>query len=229
MKNRIINMDMNVIRKKSEAYFCKICGFDKMNEDHIERIEEALELRNRYQEKLVLQSMVSIYGEDCIQGHSIQLEKVKIETDILNRIDTTKIKAVVLYAMSINEIEEVQELDMLEKFYLDTWMTSLLDAGRDCLKGYLQDYLKITLNQSVCVTDSFGPGFYDMGLELVSDLLQVIDGKQIGIELSHGAMKPAKSNIGFYLALSENQGIPNRDCKNCLSNHMNCLFCKNYK
>ena len=131
------------------------------------------------------------------------------------------------YAMCIEELER-DGLDMLEQFYLDTWMTAILDSTRDWLKQYLCEYLSKEKGQQVFLSEAFGPGFYGIGMDEIPKILEKMDGSRIGVNWNGACLYPPKSNVGYYLVFEEEQEWRSRDCKNCLSGHKNCIFCKNY-
>lgn len=204
MENRILSPDHNRIWEDSEKYFMKICGFDQNPGGREEEIEEAFSLREECEDRLKLHVILSIYEEEqrCT------------------------------YGMCIPELADIQHLDMLEQFYIDAWMTAILDAGRDWLKEYIAEYVKRDLYQNkeeeIYVSDAFGPGFYGMGMEKIQDIFEEIEVGQIGISMYHGSMRPPKSNVGYYIFSKDEILMASRDCGHCLSGRKNCLFCKNY-
>lgn len=180
-------------------------------------------------------------------------EQLIIPCKILGQLSPDIIHKVYLYAMCITEQEEVMKKvkgDMLKEFYLDTWMIAFLDAGRDWTRKYLtnqleqeicrdiqlspavslteESALKLEEKQRIYLSDSFGPGFYGMEIEAVEDFFRLLPCEKIGMSLKRGTMFPTKSNVGIYLALTEEFHLPSKDCKNCRSGGKSCEFCKNY-
>ena len=192
-----------------------------------------------------------LYDLDNPAGNSKHLV---IPCKILGQLSSDKIYKVYLYAMCIVKQEETMKQvkgDMLKEFYLDTWMIAFLDAGRDWIKRYLthqveqeilrstQPFLSGTLlqeesisrtteKQRIFLRESFGPGFYSMEIETVEDFFRLLPCEEIGMSLKHGIMFPTKSNVGIYLALTEESRLPSKDCKSCRSRGKSCEFCKNY-
>lgn len=226
MINQIITIPLEELFARSEAYFFKMCGFDRDIEGKGERIKEAVSIRNRYRNQFRFHCILSSYPSSIICGDEIRLGEERISCQVLNQIPKEEIEKVYFYGICLEDIKKdlldrKESMDFLDEFYLDTWMTALLDGARD----WLRDFLK---RQEQFLTDAFGPGFYGIGIDKVPAFLRFVDGKQIGISLHRGTMFPAKSNVGMYLALSKESSIPSRDCASCLSSGRTCEFCKNY-
>ena len=227
IKNKVLRLNHDKLHRDSEAYFKKICGFQKEEEWNLKEMERAIRLREPYESELLPTSVFSLYSGDCIKNDQFCFDTIEIACEGLKGISKEKVEAVCVYAMCIPEIEDAKNWDMLEQFYLDTWMTAYLDAGRDFMRAYLEESLTKEKGFPVFMTHAFGPGFYGMGMEEVPKLLEVMDGRKIQMELFHGAIYPPKSNIGFFLAMKEKADLKEKDCPHCLSHQKNCMFCKN--
>lgn len=221
MKKLRVAVKGEAIFAGSELYFRKICGAPKMDMGRI--WEEAWEIREKYREKLLPRISVSLCKREEV-GIFIG-EKEDVREAIGEKKDSEDLLAV--YAMSIPEIP-LSELDLLEQFYIDSWMTALLDSARDWLRGYLQDYMLQELGEKRYVSEAFGPGFYNIDLTEIPKILDMAGGDRIGVIWNGKTLSPAKSNVGYYLISKEKKIGKGRDCKHCLSNHKNCTFCKNY-
>lgn len=260
-----INVNIQEIIADSERYFYKMCGFDRDLDGNRERVQEAKTVRDEYLDSLKLNLLISEYPASVICGEEFQFpyhldhlvpdsEYLIIPCKVLGRLSTDIIQKVYLYAMCITEPEEAMKQikgELLKEFYLDTWMTAFIDAGRDWIKSYLTNQLEQEIlgtvrtssyssltrgkkfhrsgeKQRIFLSDSFGPGFYGMEIEMVEDFFRLLPCERIGMSLKHGTMFPAKSNVGIYLALTEESSLPSKDCKNCRSGGKSCEFCKNY-
>lgn len=228
MKNQIIDLPIEQLCYLSEPYFMKMCGFHKDLEKNKTHMKESIALRDPWKDQWSPHLILSSYSSDCIQEGSFCFGESRIDCQVLHRIPKEEILRVFVYGMCLEEMEQKKEMDFLESFYLDTWMTALIDAGRDWTGNYIRSILKQSDSRDVFVTDSFGPGFYGIGIEAVSDWMKIIDGEKIGLKLYHGVLNPPKSNVGIYLALSKETALPNKDCSSCLSGRQTCEFCKNY-
>lgn len=221
MKKLRVAVKGEAIFAGSELYFRKICGAPKMDMGRI--WEEAWEIREKYREKLLPRISVSLCKREEVGIFSG--EKEEVNGAVGKKKDSEDFFAV--YAMGIPEIV-LAESDLLEQFYLDTWMTALLDSARDWLRDYLQDCMLQELGEKRYVSEAFGPGFYNIDLTEIPKILETAGGDKIGVIWNGKTLSPAKSNVGYYRISKKEQIGPERDCKYCLSNHKNCSFCKNY-
>lgn len=243
MKNQIITIPLEELFVRSEAYFFKMCGFDRDLEGNRERIEEAVSIRNRYKNQFRFHCILSSYPSSVVCGNEIHVEDQQISCKVLNRIPEENILNVYFYGICFEDIakgspDKKDSFDLLDEFYLDTWMIAMLDGARDWIREFLkrreqnmpvQESMEFCAKeQKVFLTEAFGPGFYGIGLEEVPAFLKLVDGEQIGLNWKRGTMVPAKSNVGMYLALSKEKSLPSRDCASCLSSGQTCEFCKNY-
>lgn len=210
MKNQIIKINKEEILAGSEKYFRKMCGFSSD-----EQMEEANELRDQYEEFLLPQIIVSI-------GAGKEQEMVCTYAMCIGDLNRINNRNNTIYK------NDDQNLDMLEQFYLDTWMTAILDSARDWLQNDLREFLSEKEEKPIFISEAFGPGFYGIGMDEIPKILEQVDGSQIGINWTGRALYPPKSNVGYYLAYDEEREWKSRDCRNCLSGHKNCIFCKNY-
>ena len=229
MKNQRINLTEEKLRSLSEQYFNKKCGFFLKTEKNKTMMREAEKIRNLYQDQVKVKLLLSEYPSSSLWKGQFQFENVTVPCGVLQKIHPEQIWSIYVYALCLEEIPSPSSGDLLETFYLDTWMTSLVDAARDWIKTYTEELAKKQAgNRDVFMTESFGPGFYGMELCSVQKFFQIMDTEQIGLRFSKKMMIPAKSNVGLFLALKEKFDLPSRDCINCLGNKGSCEFCKNY-
>lgn len=200
MEKQIIKVEKEPIFSGSESYFRKICGGPMR--DMGDHWEEAWNIREQYKERLVPHICVTLCKEEASE-------------DFL-----------AAYAMGIPEISAT-ELDLLEQFYLDSWMTAMLDSARDWLRNYLEKYVEQKLGEKRYVSEAFGPGYFDIDLEEIPKILEMAGGDEIGVSWTGKTLLPPKSNVGYFYISKEEQTFKGRDCRHCLSNHKNCAFCKN--
>lgn len=150
---------------------------------------------------------------------------------LLSKTEEIGLEQVIAYGMCIPEADLPEDMGMLEAFYCDCYMTALLEAGREWLREYLKERIlsrerKQAIGQEQTeISESFGPGFYGMGIESISELLSLIQADAIGLREFHGAMYPDKSSLGFYLVLQQNRPVRTGDCAHCLGQGRNCIFC----
>lgn len=135
-----------------------------------------------------------------------------------------EVKAIICYGLSIPEWETEEQEDMLEAFYLDCWTTALLDGTREWIKEYLKESI---VQRGEKIIGPIGPGFFGMDMTFIPGLLEMIDGKSIGIREFHGGLYPPKSNLGFYLVIKGETEWMAGDCSSCLAQGKNCMYCMN--
>lgn len=201
MKKQMIKVEKKSIFVGSEAYFRKICGFSRDETGNL--IEEAWKVRKKYEENLS--------PDICIAVND------KKEKDTLY----------VSYAMAIQEVDTAG-LDLLEQFYLDAWMTAILDSARDWLRLQFKKFFISKKEKNVYVSPAFGPGFFGMPLECISDIIQETDAEKMGIFWNGKSLVPPKSNVGYYMISEKNRQWEEGDCRSCLSGEKNCNYCKKY-
>lgn len=216
------------LQKYSEPYFLKMCGFHKNAKQNKERIREAKLLRERTKERFLPEFWVSFYDSSVVKKDSFLFGEIRIPCKILSTLPKEEIVGVFLYAMGIREPRQKRE-DFLEQFYEDTWMTALLDGGRDWMKEAIRQKVEQeNPGKKIFMTESFGPGYYGMGMEALKDLVALLPMEKVPVTWKKNTLYPPKSNIGIYLALSKEVRLPKTDCANCLSTGETCEFCKNY-
>ena len=133
-----------------------------------------------------------------------------------------------LYAFGIKDIDEkvLEESSLLEKYYVECLMIAATDVLRDWIRSYIER--KHSVRHKKYVTDSFGPGFYGMEMEMTETLLALMNAEKAGVSYENGSMQPAMSVAGIYLVSKEDVFPVCRDCEDCIGQKSGCEFCKNY-
>lgn len=213
----------NRIKELARPHFLRMCPCVGTEEER------------RVQENILLERMEKCSGIPMPKIICTAYEKGTIEQELLcveNRTfpchglffgkKDVKLEKVFLYGMCIPESDGSLELDFLEEFYRDCYMTALLDSAREWMREYL------SANWNISISAPFGPGFFGMGMEYIPTILELIDGNSIGLKEYHGALNPAKSSIGFFLAVPSGESYAAGDCNHCLGRGQNCMFCMNH-
>ena len=128
----------------------------------------------------------------------------------------------IYFGMCVPPIETEEKQDLLEQFYLDSFMTALLDAGRDWLYQYL---LKQKKRDFGFLLPATGPGLGRIEIKELSEYLERAKAFLIGISYCGGMLHPTKSVVGMF-PFSEKEQEEQVDCALCLSKGKNCVFCK---
>ncbi len=82
------------------------------------------------------------------------------------------------------------------------------------------------LAERLCLSDSFGPGYYGMKTQDTIKLLALLEGDAIGVTCREsGVMVPLKSCTGIYLVTDSTAPLPDLECETCLGNTGNCRLC----
>lgn len=134
------------------------------------------------------------------------------------QIRSSSVKGLSVYACSVGDCSLPKER-ALNQVYADIWGTALVDAAR-CL-------MKRELGKNGPLSDSFGPGFYGMGMEEIHGIKNLLDFDQLGIEVKEsGALVPVKSCAGLYFHVNSQYKPLGGACASCRGNARSCLSCQ---
>lgn len=241
MKNEIIDLNHKWIEKKAEEYFLKMCGPIDWLADKI------VDIKNKGKNEWNVKVIVSSYGPEVMNNHSMIIEGKSFHCNVLSQIDREHVILIYAYMLTVGE-RGLSCKDLLEQYYIDTWGTAYVDASREILKLMLIEKAKTDFIQNhthsnyqnsnrrdieenkLLISDSFGPGYYGMDISSVDNFFHILDGDKIGIkQMESGFMVPAKSNVGFFLVTDKKIEIPYRDCKTCLGTTSGCDYCNSLK
>jgi len=226
MENQIIVFERNQADAIAEDYFKAMCGFNRPGDRFKSMLLSGLSIRDQIRDSLQIKVIMSAYNRESIKGANIAINDLVFSCQAFDQIDKEKVTRVYAYLLTIGQLSFDSD-SVLDLFYADAWGTAYVDAGRDLLRGWLQDLN--TSNSGEFLSDSFGPGFYGMGMDQLAKFFQLLDAEQIGIKLNGSTMMlPLKSCAGFFLAASGEGQLPGSDCKSCLSEAKGCNFCRNY-
>jgi hypothetical protein len=185
-----------------------------------------LSIRDQIRDSLQIKVIMSAFDRESIKGANIEINDLVFSCQALDQIDRGKVTRVYAYLLTIGQLSFDSD-SVLDLFYADAWGTAYVDAGRDLLRAWLQNL--DTAVKGEFVSDSFGPGFYGMGMDQLAKFFQLLEAEQIGIKLNGSTMMlPLKSCAGFFLVVEGEGQLPGNDCKSCLSESKGCNFCRNY-
>lgn len=237
-KKEILTIKLQKIEKNIQCHMANLSSFGRMDlKMRREHEEIANHLYEKYFKDAFVEILLQAFSKQSVQKNGFSFGKeTKIRCDILERLKLGQddILSGYLYLFHAPKIvkewkKECEELPLLEQYYIENWKIAILDAGRDWIRDYL--YQKNNTNPiwpSYYVTESFGPGFYGMGMEELPAFFKVLDGKAVGVNLNkNGNMEPLKSCIGIYLVTKKDISLfMGRDCVNCMGNKLGCIACK---
>lgn len=234
MKNHSIQINKEDLFPMAKKYFLTMTHCNEIQESSY--LEDAMEAYFSVKDQLSISGVSSFYDSSCIRRNHFSIDKEIIPCNVLEQFTQEDFLGVFVYMIGIQDIE-YKNFDMLESFYCDIWMNAYVEASRDYLKEYFAQYYKEHLysknyynNQiGIYLSDSFGPGFYGMGIAAVNSFFHILDGSEARMDLTKkGIISPIKSNVGFYLVFNKEVSLPSDYCRTCVGSQVSCSFCKGH-
>jgi hypothetical protein len=230
MKNRIIEFAEAEAFKKAKEYFFKICGFQEENEKHRKMLPLAMNVRHRGLSGIRPRAVVSSYGPEIFRDRKVVLDGMEFYCPAFENVNPDCVKKIYAYMLTVGECTYRDEDDIMDQVFADIWGTAYTDSARDMLEELLKQDLNRAFSrpgQEVFLSDAFGPGFYGMPMGKTNDLFRVVEAGRIGMSVKDsGLMLPVKSCSGLYFAVTDTEGLPHPNCRDCLGTVMSCSFCK---
>ncbi|MBR1741357.1 MAG: hypothetical protein IJ733_05715 [Lachnospiraceae bacterium] len=231
-QSKILTVSLEELHDKAELFLEKKSGFLKMDTETIEEHQVvALYIYEMFFENAVLRILLQPFSGKCVMRDGLHFGKEYfIACPILEHLELEAADVISGYLYTFHAPEpagDIEKLSLLEKYYLENWLVSFLDAGREHARAYL--FRKHNVRETSFVTDSFGPGFYGMSIEAVRQIFEVLDGSPVGVSLmENGNMSPLKSCVGMYLVLKKDVShLMGQDCTNCAGSKHGCYACRN--
>ena len=227
MNNQLISISVAEADAFAMEYFMKICGFNREGEKYQRMLKQGMDIKERIRDNVSLKAVTSSFPGSLIRDNTATLNGITFECNAFQRLDPDHIKGVYAYILTAGSFELDQEEPILNQLYADIWGTAYVDAGLEVLKKIIEkDQMKNNKEDASTVLDSFGPGFYGMGVNQVGKYFELLDGDKIGVKVrSNSLMLPLKSCAGFFVAVDDKSKLPASDCKSCQSEYKNCIFC----
>jgi hypothetical protein len=232
MDTEVINISRDKIKSAAADYFEAICGFNRDREKYASMFQQGLRVREEIFSGVGLQAVVRRFSAEGLSGADLILGEVKFKCTAFERLSQESVVAIYAFIISGKGFE-LEQGPLMEQFYADTWGTAYIDAGRDELRALLglrhDASLKATETKpgNLFITDSFGPGYYGMSTDQIKLFFEILDSKQIGVELAgDSVMLPLKSCAGFFVITDGNSAIPGSDCRSCSAEASGCNFCR---
>lgn len=233
-QNEILNIELWELKRNMESRLAKISGFENMDLEMREEHETIAEyIYESYLKDTSIKILLQPFSKKCVTNQEFRFNNnVKIACDILEKLNLEQKDIISGYLYTFHapkfskKLEEAYEkLPLLEQYYIENWLISVLDSGRDWIRNYL--FRKNSIRYSCYVSDSFGPGFYGMTIETLPKFFEIMDSNSVGVELTeNGGLKPLKSCIGIYLVTKKDiSHLMGHDCINCAGNKLGCNAC----
>ena len=168
--SEIITFDKDAIKERAEKYFAKICGFDGKKEEKYKRmLEHALKIRDKSLDKINVRALIYSFEGKNLKGKTLTLNGTPFHCNAFEKFRGENIRGIYPDILTAGDIQ-IEDAPVLEIFYADTWGTAYVDAARDFLREMINDKAQsFDRETKIFVSDSFGPGYYGMETEQISN------------------------------------------------------------
>ena len=163
------------------------------------------------------------FAGECVHKGYLEFGNKKIECNVLEQIDTAGVEKGYLYAFHAPDVDLESAGSVLEQYYMETFQVACMDVIRGWIQGYLER--KNSVYEKKYCSQSFGPGYYGMGMDAVPELLGLMDASQVSVSWNGERMSPKMSLVGTYLIAGEDVFAVDSDCIDCIGQRGGCEFC----
>ena len=163
------------------------------------------------------------FAGECVHKGYLEFGNKKIECNVLEQIDTAGVEKGYLYAFNAPDVDLESAGSVLEQYYMETFQVACMDVIRGWIQGYLER--KNSVYEKKYCSQSFGPGYYGMGMDAVPELLGLMDASQVSVSWNGERMSPKMSLVGTYLIAGEDVFAVDSDCIDCIGQRGGCEFC----
>lgn len=234
-QNEVLTIELSQIKRNMDTRLAKISGFENMEvETRMEHEAIAEYIYECYLKDRAIEVLLQPFSGQCVTKEGFHFnENAILSCDILEKLQLEQEDIISGYiytfcapVFSKQLQEEYEKLPLLEQYYVENWLISVLDASRDWIRNYL--LRKHSVLRPAYVTDSFGPGFYGMAMEQLPELFRLIDGETVGVSLNdNNSLNPLKSCIGIYVVTKKDVSyLMGHDCVNCAGSKFGCTACR---
>ncbi|MBR0597368.1 hypothetical protein [Sinanaerobacter chloroacetimidivorans] len=166
-------------------------------------------------ETLKLDGIFESYEVEEIKDHQIRLCSGEVlESPMLARAFRQS-SELVFYVVSVSGYEALDDAEenMIQKLFLDSWGTAVVECGSLYLKESLAAELE---KQGVYSTFAFSPGQHNIAMELQKIIFRLLEPEAIGVTLNNYClMHPKKSVSGIFGIGQERYDEKIRPCDFC--------------
>ena len=244
MNNQLISISMAEADVFAMEYFLKMCGLNREGEKYRRMLKQGMDIKDRIKAKVDIKAVMSSFPGNSISKNKADLNGAVFQCNAFQRLDPEHITGVYAYILTAGTFELDSEEPILDQLYADIWGTAYVDAGIEVLKRIVEadqlenNDINITGNSNagntagtntgkITVLDSFGPGFFGMGVDQIGKFFEILDGGKHGVKArSNSLMLPLKSCAGVFVAVDDETRLPASDCRSCESEYKNCIFCQ---
>lgn len=227
--SEVVTLRASELYNRAYEYLSTYAGMRRLEQDgkieelRMQQSEAELAYQNEFAKSFLHMNLQS-FDRTCVKDGYFQFGEHRFNCSVLNRIPQSVVAGGYFVSFHAPTSAGEKQLSLLSQYYIENWQNALLDAGRDWARAYIQR--KESVRRAHYVTDSFGPGFYGMPVECLSDLVTLSNAGAVGVTVSQeGHMLPAKSIVAIYLVLQKPLDFVIEDCSSCIGNDAGCQSC----
>lgn len=231
MKNEIISFDEKEVFEKAKEHFVRICGFHSGEEKHRRMLTQGMEARSHGLGGIEIKAVLSSYDASVYRDHKVNIDGTEFNCTAFSQINDEMVIKIYAYLLTVGECTSTEEGGIMNQLYSDIWGTAYTEAARDLLQAHIVNDIEKEypdrLENSLFLSETFGPGFYGMEVEQSKDLFRVLNAQSIGIQVREsGIILPLKSCSGLFFVVTDPNVLPKPDCRECIGNVISCSFCR---
>lgn len=225
MEKKILSVKVSDLLRDSLKYMKIKCDIDDNSREGARIYRQCMQIWAKYFSGGQIQLLVADFGRECIDEKDLKflLGGKKFTCHLLEQLEISVLTGGYFYLFHAPEVK-MEKMSQMERFYIESWQIALLDAGR----LWLERSLRRQQPENSHLSESFGPGFFGMEIEMISVMVNILQGEQVGVRLMpDGMMTPAKSLAGIFLTGTQEFQMPSGDCLFCQGNGQ-CKMCRHY-
>jgi len=224
MKNELIKLNYEEAEQIAKDCFIEASGLGVNAKTHKVLLDEALLVLKNCKPGINIAAVVTSLSPGSFRDDTIYLGSSRFTCTAFQQIPSKKVIRILAYLMSLGECKS-QIRNHAEQYYADLWGNGFLEAGRQMLREKIRSNEGF-IEENYYVSCSFGPGFYGMPLDKLSDMLIELDGSNIGLSVGENG-KPTMEKFcgGFFFITSGKEVLPSDECRDCIGHERGCLFC----
>lgn len=208
----------------AEPHFSRICGFVGGSEKQERMKKQAMEVYESIAGRIRLCAAVSDFPPERLEDDTLTVNGIPFRCNAFGLLNEEAVQRCYIYLLTAGE-PETESDRISDLLFADIWATSFIEAGRQLLSDKIAALAAAEFDAGV-LTDSFGPGYYGMGLDQVEHFFKALDAESIDVRLhKSGVILPLKTCTGMFLFLKEGSEMPPATCEGCLGNTGGCRFC----
>lgn len=228
MEEILLEVDTEEMYFIADKYMSVMCGYDRENRRSQKSRQTAVKVREKLFDKTKTDFLLLPFDSECVKSDHFMIKDQKIVCGMLENID---LKSVVKgYAFMFHApMPDLSAYPISEVYFADCWQTCIVDAGRDILRKMLLKKESSKQDKKLYITDTLAPGMSKIPSSAVKKFFEIMSAEKIDLTLlKSGLMSPVKSFVGILLLIDQQAVTDSMNCSECLSNHKNCEYCKNY-